>query len=912
MKASGTPLIVRVAGLPAESLAPLLSNDFEDRVTRLERLEAELDALRKALVELLFRAIHGADAENRRFLLEVKRDSFNGRTLRRHREAPEWPVIRALSGTLADRIVSLEETREAWAAEFAHAYQTCRDAQRFELAQLANQPQLRRGIALGSVVLVGNLSRLQRRPPAQWGRREKNVAEGFLRYVSRTTSKLSPFSSLTPVGLAATAEEPATNGLFLDSAWQERSFVTIRRFLLDQHADLLLRYGPFRQQLPVVLNDTAELLDDGKTRYLRAAVWEYDPVKNELESVPPALVKVRLAGPIARWVQEHLSGSSPTYEVLLTQLTASFPDEPDEALRATVDKLLEIGFLRFVLPWKSGDLHLESTFLEALQARPACPALAPYCESLADLLAKLAAFGTTHQPVEVVETSQELICEMLRRLARAVAVDPEVSFKGTQRYIHEDVFLTRPEGQEVVRLARWRALELLQDISPLARISNLDNGRYDFLYSLQAFARQNFPGRSFIPVLDLFDAGQKLFKAYVQSEVAARAHPPLKAPVFNPFELTVIAEAAEWRKRVASTMPEFLAERESELWLDGPALESLLDEVPGPYAAPRDFCAFVQPIDPGGDIWVLNSLFEGAGRMSSRYTPAMDSETRGRWTGHYTALSRVTTPRGSAELVDIYCPAGHTLNVHAPQTHRLLEIPGESSGVAPERRLRLRDLRVRVGDLSEWPRLVDAEGREIQPVHLGGLVFRHIPYLLKFLVTFGPGEFRYCIPRRPLERQHDADYTARHRCGSVVFRRRSWVVDSIQLSGLVAGRSEADTLYQLNRWRRERGIPRQVFVVEPLETVSARPQTKPQFVDFGSPIFLPILLSILDLKLQRLTLLEALPTSDNFPRAPGGDHRALEIQLDSFAFLEVAASDWPPRRSSPVGDRRERSERKTS
>jgi hypothetical protein len=883
----GVPLIVRVAGLPAEAIAPFLNANFEERLDLLEPIEAELEELRKKLVELLFRAVHEADPDRRRFLLAVKRDSFNGRSLRRHQEAPEWTGLQTLGGALADRIVALEETRATWMREFDLAYQHCRDSQRSALAGLTKHPALVRGLSLGSLVLLSNLPRLEKCPPPRWGRKEKNAAEGFLRYVSRAALKLSPFSTFTPVGLAVAADSYATAPLFLEAAGESRSFVAVRRFLLDQHSDLLLRYEPFRRLLPVVVNDTATTLDDGKIRYLRAAAWEYKTETNELESIAPALVKVRLGGQVIAWLREHLEERGTPYDSLCATLAATFPDEDVAKLRGTVDKLLQIGFLRFLLPWKSGDLNLESAFLEALEALPNSAELEPYRKCFAELVAGLENFGSTLDPATQVEACHENLREMLRRLARAVAIDPAVSFRGTQRFVHEDVFLSGTEGREVVRLARSQAEELLRHISPLARISNLDNGRCDFLHSLRAFAYETFPHRDTLPLLDLFDAAQPLFKAYVKNEVAARAHAPLKAPAFNPFRLPAIAQAENWRRHIATVMPDFLAEREGELWLDGPGLEELLEQVPAPYAAPRDFCAFVQPLDSAGQHWVLNALFEGAGRMSSRYTPAMDPLTRERWTDHYTARCRVESGQSLAELVDIYCPAGHTLNVHSPQTQRLLEIPGESSGVTADRRLRLRDLRVKLDGLGGLPRLIDADDQEVQPVHLGGLVFRHIPYLLKFLVTFGPGEFRYCIPRRPLQREHDADFTARHRSGSVVFRRRSWRVEPLALCGLVAGRGESDTLYQLNRWRRERGIPRQVFVVEPLETVSARPQTKPQFIDFGSPSFVPILLSILDLKVPHLTIVEA-PSRFNSTISPSLIHR-ISLRRPHLAFLNPAA-----------------------
>jgi hypothetical protein len=900
MRSQAFPLIARIAGMPAEAMAPFAGSLARRAIPALARLEEDLAEVRNELVDRLYAAVHEACPEDRGLLLAVKRDSFNGRSLRKHRNHPRWSSLRELAGPALEKVLALEEEVLQARQSFTAAYLQQRIRERLALAPFTEDRHFLRGVALGSQVLVENAPRLTRTPPDAFGRRERRLETGLLRYVSRTALKLSPFSTLTRVGLTLATDGDGEAGFQLlgEETWSERSLVCLRRYLLDQYADTLVRHRPVRDRLRLALNDTVESLPADHYRFLRAGYWGYDPESRELRHQKPSLVKVRLAGPLIHWLLRETSTPGRTYGEILTAATAAFPGDLPEALRGTVDKLLEIGFLRFVWPWPSDDLHLEKRMLRELETLPSDPEMEPFVAALRLSVALMESYPGAASPAEAVAEGRRAVAGILRAVAPLGGMAAEVKTKNDAGlYFHEDVLLRARRGEEsrlgeVARLSLARAQEILGNIDPLARLSNLDSTRHDFLHTLAAFASERWPDQDEVSFLELFDSSHSLFQDYLRHEVASRAHGPLRAPVFNPLGLEQLERLGEWRQRVADSMESSIDPDGEVMRLDRGKIERLLDSIPGPYASSRDFCAFVQPLDDRGDRWVVNSLFEGAGRLSSRYTAVMDEEMRAWWTSHFEARSVLEQDGELVELVDLFCPAGHTLNVHAPQTRRVLEIPGESSGLPPGRRLRLSDLRIRLLGPGRFPQIADAAGQRVLPLHLGGLVFRYMPNLLKFFILFGPGEFRFCIPRKRPRREGDLEIIDRHEVGNVVFRRKTWILPVPELRSRIAGLAEGDAFLALNRWRMAQGIPDQVYLVEPLGE-GARPQTKPQYIDFTSTLLVEIFLSILEMDVPRLSLMEALPAPGQLFSGKEGKRWAVELQLDSFGFPPSASGPYP-------------------
>ena len=109
-QAGGVPVIIRVYGLPVSAVAALRGDRAMAAIARLDALEAQMVALREETSARIFAILTDADPEGRRRLLKLKRDCFNGRPLRKHRQSTHWPSLQAwLGGDLGDRLMAIED-----------------------------------------------------------------------------------------------------------------------------------------------------------------------------------------------------------------------------------------------------------------------------------------------------------------------------------------------------------------------------------------------------------------------------------------------------------------------------------------------------------------------------------------------------------------------------------------------------------------------------------------------------------------------------------------------------------------------------------------------------------------------------------------------------------------------------------
>jgi hypothetical protein len=125
----------------------------------------------------------------------------------------------------------------------------------------------------------------------------------------------------------------------------------------------------------------------------------------------------------------------------------------------------------------------------------------------------------------------------------------------------------------------------------------------------------------------------------------------------------------------------------------------------------------------------------------------------------------------------------------------------------------------------------------------------------------------------------------RLRLGNLVIRRKRWEVGRADALEALDASSPEKSYQNLQRWRLEAGLPRRVYISEQMHRNGDAVQSfKPQYIDFSSPSLAALFLSIVRKNPQNSFLEEALPCPDDYPVDPGGQQRALELQIDSLAL----------------------------
>ncbi len=889
----GSPILARISGLPADAMAAFASSLCEDEVSRLREVRAELTRARAELVDRLHAAIPGAPPSLRRALLAVKRDTFNGRSLERHRGAAYWEELQRLAGSCVDSAGRLEAELASHAAALEAAHAHVLERERLRLLILLDDPALLRGIALASPVLVESLGRylgLAGHP------RDGRLETSLLRYVSRAALKLSPYSTLTRSALGVARDGLPAGGLrLLGQGWSQRSLVRLKRYSLSQITEMLQRYPPVRERLRTALNGSAEELAPDRYRFLKPAGWELDLEEGRLRSVLPAVVTASLEGPVAARLWRELPERRLTWGDLTAWLAAEIPGAVEEA-----ERLLELGFLRCLWPWPANEGHLEKHLLDFLRGDDRLQTVA---EPLGRLVALEESFRTVADPGRSVLEIEHLLEETWEATLELLALGPGVRRPRVQKgEIYEDVLLV-PSGANtadpVVEVPGVSIREAVRAADPVFRLTHLFHPRHDFLHTLKATMAERWPGRREIGVLELLNAIQPLWREHARFSASVRRAEGWRE-TFNPLGLLPLAKLASLREQVWEEATAAVRSEDGESRICPERLAKALERVPEEYGPQVGPCLLAQPADAAGRRWMVNRVFEGTGRYGSRITPSLDVAVRDAYARHFAARSRVEWLGEELELLDLLSTQGDTLNVHAAQTRHVLETPGEETG-GPERRLRLTDLRIRLHETTGLPTLVDTSGRGYLPVYLGGSSQEFLSVPLKFLSLLGPGEMRPILPSPRERREGGVVIRERLSLSNVILSRKRWIIDQAALPENLAILNGAAAFAAIDRWRSGLGIHDRVFVIE---RISHSPVEvfKPQYIDLTSPLFVEIFRSILQTSPAVIKIEEMQPAIEPMPRDAKGVHWGIEILLDSLAFSESISYSHEHRPSTETAE----------
>lgn len=899
-------MIARVAGLPAAAIDPFLGGDAGEALAAWREAERAAATARSTLSEALHALVPRLAAAERRLVLDVRRACFNGRPLAAFARRQGWQDLAVSLGPCFEAVLALE-VRLAEAGDrlrLSHQAAVSR-AGADGTAALADRRFLR-AVALASPDLIEALARRAGRPEAAHDRKLRRLERSLVRYVSRASLKLSPYSTLTAIGLA-TAEDGAAQGCALrGSRWHDLSLVRVRRFIVEDIFICLARHPAVRHRLAVTLNGTLERLDGDSYRLLRPTGFSYDEAAATLRRTMASHVRVRLSGPIIDRLLALPSPAARTYGELLADLSAhcAAPGEAAEAVEesvaGTVDRLIEIGFLELRAPWASHAVRIEERLVAFLRGISLPEPAARLAATLDRLLVEEEGFAAAPEPAAALDRLRETLTEAWQQAGELVAVQREMGLPEAQlSSFYEDVAVTDASARpgsglgEVVHLARGTAAELLACGNAIWKIFSLFNPSHNFRHSLAAFWRRTEPrpgdGGGMPSFLQVFAAAQPLWRDYVS---ARRRH---QAVDFDPYGLPEIAELQEVRRAIRERLDGL---RDSRGPHDAAAFAAIAGSIPARYDSLVGCCLFVQPADETGERWVVNRIFEGTGRYSCRFTAGLPPAARQALIGQFERAS-VLAPGGQpgaaarplppglegcrVELLDVLYGRENTANEHWPQTRRVLELPGEPSDLPRERRLDLADLLVDLGGTEgALPVLRGHDGTVFLPCQMSVVDRIYMPVILKFLVMFGPTGYQPSIFPSWATRELGGGVKILDRLtfGRLIFRRKRWVVPAALLPDF--GAEPWIFFRDVGRTLEAFEVPRQVFWMEPVKGPGPGPSYKPQFLDFSSPLFVS-LLQARSFEEEALTFEEALPGPRDFPRRAGGDDRwGVEVLLESL------------------------------
>ncbi|WP_017601292.1 lantibiotic dehydratase [Nocardiopsis lucentensis] len=867
----GPYLVSRVNLFPYRPLRAPDPSVSADRVLLLALAEEERrrDGLRTRLVDELHRVAPGLETErHRREALSVKRDVFNDRPPRSSQPLSEGPLL--------ERVPLLAAWSESWAAtaraverlDSAHADALV--AERAVLAAWARDPSVDRSTALSSP----DLHRAVAARAAADGppdKRARKAEAALVRYFSRSTVKVSPYSLYTGVHFDD-LEHPVS----ADRDGEPLRFSTradLRRLLPRQAARVLAADPEARSGLEWVLTGSARR--EGQRLILRRKRWSPPVPGLRAEAFGEEEVRLPMTG-----VWGRLLGSLQArarVPVRLDGLREGLAEDlrcaPEYAMNL-LDRLIREGILVPWAPSAEQSPHFARDWYDLAKRLPGTAAarVAAAFRSTEEVLDGFGAADGTERARGILRL-QRSWSDALGEPGTATAPVVEDCLVSHGAPVPRS--WTRAWSSDLRRLMPLLfALDDQRVLSgALESVFTARYGRGGRCADLDEFAEQ---ARAAFPLTQRLmsdGAGETDPDGALSALLAARR----RAVEYLTALTREDAESVEVDPGVVDEIAELLPERE--------------------FAAPRSFAVFGHP-DRGR--LVLNHVYGGRARYFSRFLADLPDDVRARVAAHVRRLA----PEGSA-TVHMRSALGFNANLSpllADGELALRDEPTLADGPST------RDL-----ELVHTPnglRLVLAStGQEIDPVYTGFLVPHALPYdeMLVAMVADSPffsfGDLSLDLHDRRHEHGSAAGgrpsggATPRISFGDVLLFRRRWAVDASSLRAEPGESAEA--LYRrVNTERLSRGIPDQVFArplqgarLGPLERAMA---PKPQHVDFLSRLHTATAAKRLAHLGPTLMVEEFLPSpEDGGLRGPDGRH-ATEV------FLELSAVPRPP--SPPMPD----------
>ncbi|WP_262387305.1 lantibiotic dehydratase family protein [Streptomyces sp. TRM49041] len=893
------PFMLRVAGLPVETVRELRCPDSRRWADDVLATREELGAAGAALGELLHPLVgRSADDGERRRLLKLRRDVFNNRLPPAADADAAQALVAgldpAVGGALADWLAARRRltARTAEGAALLAA-ETARS--RAALCRLAGEERLRKGLLLASPTLDAQLDayvwKTAAAPDARPDKRRRKIERSLLSYLYRTACKTSPFSTFTGVVPGEFTDRTA-QGLEARIAQEWTGHARLNVVALRRLAEALVADPARRADLPVSLA-SGWGRDDDRVRYVRRWVTAGDDdTAVTFDAVKDRLFFLRRSGTL-----ERLLGLFEEREVVrfgeLTEWLAADRGAGEEECALYLQALLDVGMVQ--VPCLRTEVH-DTDPLRAFQAslrdlgRPWADALAGRLDAAVSCVDRFGAADPAERRALLDELRAELraVQEMLgaagqARVPQTVLYEDAAAGSGTA--LGRAAWAERVAGPlgEVERILPAFDLTLPQRITFkgffIARYGL--GGRCDDLLKLVHEFHEDF-----------FDQYMTFTVGHTSFDADGRY-----VPEVNWLGLPQLKALDSARETFAARMRALWEGREGdEIVVGGDLIDAVAAEL-APVAP--DFLPMSHHLqlaaDRGhgsgtGPLAVLNRSYGGLSFPFSRFTHCFDGvEDR------LLRRAEEIRPEGAVFAEVTGGPVTSNLNLHGRLTEYEIVCPGERGTLEPEFRIPLDDLFIE-HDV-DADRLVLRSvrlGREVIPVYLGYLVPLALPELPRTLLLLSPTSMAPLnvwggVPEGEPDRGVTTRPRVRH--GSVVLSRRSWSCPAARLPLAAPGVPDADRFLGWHRFRRAHGLPDRVFAT--LSDSGARGATgaKPQYVDFDSALSLSAFEALIRTDRARVVFRETLPDENALHTVSDRGRHVAELAVETLVSTRTTGRD---------------------
>lgn len=724
-----TRFVCRVSGAPADTVDGMRAEGALEILGQLAQVEARLNAAREDVSQRLFAAIGAAQEKPaRNKLITLKRELYN------FKPQPAERLDGALAAVDPDTAAAVRafaadvEAARALEGELRRAHDEAAARARGRFREEITDADFRKGLMVSSRALYGNLPRYA--AAAESGEltgRDEKTERGLLRYYTRMAMKATPFATFCAI-IPGTFVEGGGDGVegetrFTQDPRAKRSFVRINKFLYGLLFDHLKTRAAFRHALAVERNPT--LRGEGPRLVFLTSIDGREVFQRLGDNEVLQLIASRFA-----------DGGAPTLGELIRALSSDpeIDATPEEA-EAYLDKLIEIGFLRFHTGIREQDADWDLPFRALLDgiddehARRSSALLARLRERVeaytdAGVQERSAIIEQIHADIEEALEAMEVKARLRKDMpfyedatsaaAAEIALTPGVrrAFGSFEEWVRATSRLAWPRSEQA---------------------------------TMRHFFETYYGSAEGVPLLKFYeDFYREHFKAHVEKEGKQRAGARKEElegyDVGNPFNLDSIKELGAARVRLTEVFRRLWdANRDAESF-DVPAeeVDEALRGVETLSGVPRSMGAFGLLIPAEGEgahpTFLLHgsSYTAGYGKYFSRFLYMLPDDVQ-------EDVRQANAALTGEMLAEICGDAQFNANLHPPLLRWEISYPTGESGNSDEQ-LRSSEILV-VPDPEDPQTLALVHGptrRRVLPVDLGFLNPRMRPPLYQLLSRFTP------------------------------------------------------------------------------------------------------------------------------------------------------------------------------
>ncbi len=845
--------VARVAGLPVRYMEALRSDGSVELLEELLRLEEHMELRRDGLVERLHAVVGDtADRRLRGKLLRLKRDVHNLRPLRQSQ-------VSALESVLvADLATDLQLWADHWRhhSELQAQLEVTYEAEVTECRRLfqgfVEDDDFRHGLLLSSQQMFAGLRKYSQRPIDRLGAKERQLERGLMRYFSRMVMKTSPFGTFTAIVEGQLTDDRGRDGRGRDGRGgnyeligdprQKQSLVRLNKSIYGVLQRQLSSNDAVRDVLPVERNPTLRRRD-GQWHFLSGK-----GMRETFQRVPVT--------PVLDLFVEILEAETALPLRALRRRVGEQVEAPAADIARYTERLLDTGFLRFRFGIGEQEVDWDRPLGELLAKVDDAEAAA-----VRDLIVSLRGAADAYAAAGV-DGRRRLLSQARDHIAESYDT------LNQRRQLRTDVPFYEDAGAAARLRVSAAAREGLEAalVEYIRLTSRLAWPRHDHA-SMRHFFDTYYADGGPVPLLQFYE---DYYREHLKEHLAKQERMVRGLPVeeaegdeaaadgtgeegafdeLNPFDLGVVDDI----KSANDALTQLLRRR----WRETPEAQQII-------LGRRDLAAAVQglpqPQNPclsisifaqllpgmatdGGPALLTSNYLKGFGKYFSRFLDVLPGHLQAAVVDNNRQLS-------GAYLAEICGDGNFNANLHPPLVDHAVSYPTAESGSA-EDLLATSDLYVEptAGDAHALSLRHGPSGQQVIPLDLGFQNPRMRPPLYQLLTSFAPAcNFFLQVP----DVLHSWDEMAAENAdapmpaiayrprivydGCLVMSRRRWTVRADVLPRRQAKESELEFFERANRWRRQHGLPEEVFLsirAVPVPSPVAKPTKKGGSEDAG-------------------------------------------------------------------------------